>query len=238
MMKIMIYTGLMLLIALTACKEKSFREAVSFKSLRSFQTGDIEELKKKALEYEGDAGSKPKYVNELGNIYYKLGLLYLEKKNWDEAVASFKKATGYGKDSPSTYYNLAVAYGNRGRELGTKEDLNSAEKNYRLAIEKNAAFSDARYGLGILLFYEKDQKEDGLRIMEQLVSRNSDYIRGYFALGRFYYELNKPEKALAVYEALHGVLEKKSDRSEEIKLYKQQCRDNIERLMRELSGQR
>jgi len=221
---------------LISCGDTSFREKTSFKSLRGLQTADTAELEKRAKEYEGDSSGVPKYVNELSNIYYKLGFAYQNDKNWDRAIDAFQKALKYGKDPASCHYNLAVVYGNRGKDTGDGKDTALSEKHYRLALEKNPAFSDARYGLGILLFYEKNNKEEGLALMRQLVEKNRDYIRGYFALGKFYYEMDRPERALAVYEALYAQLERRSDRVEEVRLYKQQCRENIDRLMRELSG--
>lgn len=228
------FLAVFLLLA-AGCKERPFGGQSKYKSLRSVLTNDIQELRERVAELEGDKEGKHRYITELGQLHYKLGKKYLESGNWDQAVESLEKSVSYGKDTPIVYYSLALAYGNRGRELKKSEDVRKAEHNYRRALELSRDFSDARYGLSILLFYEKDEKEEAVRMMEGLVSDNRSYFPAYFALARFHYEMEKPEKALSVYEDLYTQLQKKSDRSPEIKEYKRQCRENIQRLMQELS---
>jgi len=225
----------MLLLPVWGCKERPFSEGTKYKSLRSMQTNDIQELRKRISEIEGDSTGKHNYITELGQRYYKLGLMYSDARNWDQSIEALEKSITYGKDKAMTYYSLGIAYSNRGKELKKSEDIARAEHNYRKAIEQSRDFSDARYGLGILLFYEKEDKPEGLKVMEDLVSMNRNYYMGFFALARFYYEMDKPEKALSIYEDLYAQLQKKSGDSRLMKEYREKCRENIQRLMQELS---
>lgn len=225
----------MLLIAVSSCGERPDGSS-KYKSLRSLQINDIEELKEKIAEYEGSGRSKAGYVSELSQLHYKLGKKFMERRNWDQAIASLEKSLGYGKDTAATYYSLGLAYANRGKELGRSEDILKAERNYRRALELNRDFSDASYALGILLFYEREEREEGISVMERLIAANRSYYPAHFALGRFYYEVDKKEKALSVYEAIYPELEKRASSSKQYQEYRDSCRENIERLMRELSG--
>ncbi|HSV95336.1 MAG TPA: tetratricopeptide repeat protein [Spirochaetota bacterium] len=217
--------------ALSACGDISCPMS---SPLRSVKSSAIADLKKKAAEYEARLakGDRP---DRLGQIYYDLGLKYVEDGNWDQAIASFGKAMEFGKKSAALQYYAAVSYANRGKDLGKDEDIRRAEYHYRQAIGINPDYLDAHYGLAILVYYEKGDTALGTSMMEQVVARGGTYYRAHFALGKIYYEQGKPEKALSVYEALCSELERKSDDSTLIREYRQQCGDNVRQLMKELS---
>ncbi len=224
-----------LVIAFSSCGERP-NGSSKYKSLRSLQINDIEDIKEKIDEYERSGRGKAGNISELSQLHYKLGKKFMERRNWDQAIISFEKSLSYGKDTATTYYSLGVSYANRGKELNKSEDIMKAERNYRRALELNRDFSDASYALGILLFYEKDEREEGIRVMERLIASNRSYYSGHLALGRFYYDVDKKEKALSVYEAIYPELEKRASSSKQFQEYRDSCRENIERLMRELSG--
>ncbi len=219
------------LVALSGCGDFS---CPTSSPLRSARSSAIADLKKKAAEYEARLakGDRP---DRIGQVYYDLGIRYVEDGNWDQAVASFGKAIEYGKKSAALQYYTAVSYANRGKELGKEEDIRRAEYHYRQAIGINPDYLDAQYGLAILIYYEKCDTALGTSMMEQVAARSRTYYRAHFALGRIYYEQGKPEKALSVYEALSSELESKSDDSAQIKEYRRQCDENIRQLMKELS---
>lgn len=220
------------------CKDFSCYDLLSYKAPRASKSKDVDELKKKAQKYESKAKSKQEFANELGLIYYELGQKYLDRHSWDLSIESFEKALMYGKNTAIVHYSLGVAYANKGKDLMKKEDIDRADAQYRKALEISGDYSDARYALGVLLFYEKDDKEDGIKMMEQLIMRNRSYYRAFFALGRFYYEMNKPEKSLAVYEDVYSALEKKSADSKYIQEYKDIAKQNIDQLMQEIGTSR
>jgi tetratricopeptide (TPR) repeat protein len=238
MKMIITVTVMAVVLVLQGCKERSFVEPAKYQSLRSMQTNDIEKINKKIVEYESDPSSKTRYITELNRLYFQLGQLYTGAGNWNQAIEAFENAVKYGKDDAQTQYVLGVAYANRGKEQKKAEDLGAAERHYRNAIGKKGMYPDAEYGLAVLLFYEKDAREQAVVILENLLARAPSYYRGFFALGRFYYEMNKPKKALTVYEDLYARLEKVKSDSPVMKDYRTQCRENIERIMREESGSR
>lgn len=219
------------LIVLSGCGDFS---CMTSSPLRSARSNAIADLKKKAAEYESRAG-KADRPERLGQVYYDLGMKYVEDGNWDQAILSFEKSMEYGKKSAAVQYYTAVSYANRGKQLEREEDIRRAEHHYRQATGINPDYLDAHYGLAILVYYEKGDTATGTKMMEQIVARSRTYYRAHFALGKLYYEQGKPEKALSVYESLYSELEKKSGDSDLIKEYREQCAENIRQLMKELS---
>ncbi len=70
--------------------------------------------------------------------------------------------------------------------------------------------------------------------MGNLYFRKRAYHKAGFALARFHYELGNPRKSLSIYEDLYDDLNKPAG-SPQITEYKNSCKENIERLMREIA---
>ncbi len=172
-------------------------------------------------------------LRRLGDQYSLLGTVYLEKGLWNQAVAAFEKSVARGKTTPEVLYSLGLAHANRGKEANDPDDIEKAEAFYRRALAARKDFSDARNALAILLFFERDDREQGLAMAREVVAGDSKFYIGRFTLGRFYYEMGRPREALAVYEELYSDLEKLPP-SEIIEGYKKDCRGNIQRIMAEM----
>ncbi len=75
-------------------------------------------------------------------VYAKLGLVYLTKKNYVDAVEALKVAVKQDKYNPSRHYNLALAYwGNKDgqRAISTIREaisLDPVTKKYRIFLEQ------------------------------------------------------------------------------------------------------
>lgn len=193
----------------------------------------IRDIKEKISEIEKDDVKDTKSIMRLGEQYSNLGGIYLQKSLWDQAIESYDKSLHYGRKTHGVLYSLGIAYGNRGRERDSEEDINKAEFYLKKAIELKDNFYEAQNALAILMFYHKDEKDAAISLSEEVVSRNPKYYIGRFTLGRFYYENGAPEKALPVYEDLNSDLEKLPP-SAIINEYKKQCRENIQRIMSEM----
>lgn len=85
-----------------------------------YKKGELEKAEKfylkAAASHPGDA-----------KIYARLGLLYLQQKNYSDAIESLKVAVKLDKYNPSRHYNLALAY------TGNK-DVQKAISSVREAI--------------------------------------------------------------------------------------------------------
>ncbi len=228
---------ILILVPLSNCSDFTCGDVFTPKSVRVVRDDDIDRLKRKAEDYEKGVKNRIQSAEKAGNVYQMLGEKYLERKLWDLSIESFEKAIGYGRNTPGIHNSIAVAYANRAKALNNLSDVSKAEHHYRRAMEIQPDYLEARYGLGVFLFYIKGDREGGLKEMETVVRKNRNYYRARFALARFHYEMNHPERALAIYEDLHTDLQGLPESSDVRELQKS-CKENIERLMTELSRKR
>jgi tetratricopeptide (TPR) repeat protein len=194
----------------------------------------IKEIRDRIKDIEDDNVSDTESIRRLGEQYSNLGGVYLQKGLWDLAIESYEKSIHYGRSSPGVLYSIGIAYGNRGRERDNSEDVGKSESYLRKAIDLKDNFYEAENALAILLFYHKDEKDEAVSLAKEVVSRNPKYYIGRFTLGRFYYEMGALDKALPVYEDLNADLDK-LPKSDIINAYKNQCRENIQRIMGEMT---
>ncbi len=232
--KITLFLSIFLLPIGLSCDSNTWSDIFKLKSVKSSKGQDIEELKKEISEYETQIDEKIKAGNKLGITYQKLGEKYLERKAWDLAIDSFEKAIGNGQHNPITFYSLGLSHANKSKDIPDKKSIKKAEYYYKKALKLEPDYPNARYGLAILLFYVKGEKNDGLKMMQNLVYRNKNYYNARFGLARFHYELGNLHKSLSVYEDLYADLSKAADSSTNTE-YKNNCKINIERLMKEIA---
>ena len=222
------------LFVFSGCKDSSIEDIFAYKSVKNVKKDEIVRLKQEAGKYEKKVAERMANTEQLGAIYQELGEKYNDRRSWDPAIDALKKAIGYGRDSARVHYQLALAYANRGVELDSSSDLDKAEHHYKKALSMQSLYPEARYSYSIFLYYQRDKKEKAIRMLEELVIAEPSYYEARFALGRFYYEDRNPQKALSIYEQLYADLEKQPE-SARVKEYRKNCRQNIERIMREIS---
>ena len=194
---------------------------------------NIEEMEREVEINEKQFWDKLQTMEKLGESYKKLGIKYAEMKSWTPAVDTLTKAIEHGQSGPHVHYWLAIAYANRGKELKNRKDIDMAEISYSRAIERMPTLTGARYGLAILYFYEKNEREKGIKLMNAIVRNKPDYYDAHFALGRFYYEEGEKNRALSVYQNLYSILDSKKD-SFRTKELKKSCQENITQIMLEI----
>ncbi len=222
---------------LSGCKDTSFKDVFTLKSVKNVKKDEIVRLKQEAGKYEKKVAERMSNAEQLGAIYQELGEKYNDRRSWDPAIDALKKAVGYGRDSAKVHFQLALAYANRGVELDSGADLDKAEHHYKKALSMQSLYPEARYSYSIFLYYQRDKKKKAIKMLEELVVAKPSYHQARFGLGRFYYEDGNAQKALSVYEQLYADLEKLPE-SSSVKEYRKSCRQNIERIMREISERR
>lgn len=174
-------------------------------------------------------------VNRLRQQYLLLGTIYLEKKMWDMAIDALQKAMKYGESGAAVFYQMGLAYANKGYDFNNEEDFKTAESYYRKSIEKEPNYNDPAYGLAILLFYHLNGQQEAMNLLSDITERNPAFYPARFALARFSYELGNRENSLRIYENLYDDLSK-LPKSGVINEYKNQCKQNISQITSELSG--
>ena len=171
----------------------------------------------------------------LAEQYNNIGIYYLDRKMLDLAIESFNNSIKYGNNTADIFYSLGLAHAGRSVEKKSSDDIKQAEYYYRKAISLNGKLYDAKYGLAILLFYNKDDGQyEAVNLINDILNKNMAHYQARFASGRFQYELGNKSEALAIYQKLSADIDKmpSSGISNE---YKTQCSNNIKRIKSELS---
>jgi len=205
------------------------------KELKGKSDTQIHEIREKIAELEKEPVKDVTTVGRLARQYLLLSTLYLDKKMWDMAIDALQNALKYGESGPAVFYQMALAYANRGYDMDNDDDFRTAEGYYRKAIEKHPKYDDALYGLSILLFYHRNGQDEAMTIIAELTDRNPKFYPARFARGRFLYETGNMEGALRIYEKLNEDLSS-LPASGIINEYREQCRSNITQIMSEMSG--
>ncbi|HKF36128.1 MAG TPA: tetratricopeptide repeat protein, partial [Ktedonobacteraceae bacterium] len=118
------------------------------------------------------ARAAPAYVPANGSqTAYRLGLQYMNSKNYAEAVNQFKLAQVSGNQSYETSYNLGRAYRQYGQSMKDK-DKNLFTENMKFAAEQ----------------------------FEQAVSIKPDAIDAYFQLGMTYHDLGLYNQSIGAFK--------------------------------------
>lgn len=204
------------------------------KSVRVVTQSETKRMEEELSDLTSKRTANPEVVNKIGVLYQNLGGKYNEKGAWDPAIDALQKALGYGRSTPLVHYQLAIAYANRGTQLENKDDIDKGQMHYEKALQIDPNFIEAKYGLAILLFYQKDNsRKKAVQLMEEIAKQKPTFYRARFALGRFYYENKDLNKSLSVYQDLYTDLEKMD--SPLAKEYKQACKENIQRITTELT---
>lgn len=216
----------------------SIFDVVNCNIKRDYKSGRekfYQEVKEKIQRLEKEEFKDAAAASRLAQQYNLIGTYYLESRLWDMTIDAFNNVLKYGNASDNTFYSLGLAYGNRGIEKNSKEDIGKAEYNYRKATAINPGHLDAKYALAILLFYYKaDGKDEAQILINDIIVKNRAHYPARFANGRINYELGNKEKALTLYQELLADINKmpESGLSND---YKAECTRNITRIMSELS---
>lgn len=221
-------------IFLMACGDMACREKLSCR--RQYRGPGISELLSTIAEQERRVKSGDESPARLALSYQKLGEKYLENSMWDASIETFGKALSLGRDNPLVHYSLGVAYANRAKDGKGAADIEKAEFHYRKALAINPSYKSAAYGLAIFLFYVKDEKEEGIKMLESLVAGKKSMYRERMALGRFYYDAGRYTTALSHYQALCADLDAARDNAL-VAEYRKACHDNAHQLMESISSQ-
>lgn len=201
---------------------------------KSMEDRNIQDIKDKIADLEKDQIKDVSTVNRLAEQYALLGRIFLDRKMWDQSIECYLNSEKYGGNGAAVMYALGLGYANRGYDRGSESDFAKAEEYYRKSLEKREGYDDAMYGLGVLMYYHRDGKEEGLRLITELAMKNPAHYPARFAMARMNYENGDLSRALQIYQQLQQDLDKLPD-SAAIYDYRKQCSDNIARITTEIS---
>ena len=120
-----------------------------------------------------------------GSSEYKKGVASLEKKEYEDAVKSFKEAAEKGNVEAMVAYAACLGDGK-----GIEKDEDEAEKWLKKAADSGDAMAQALYGVALM----KDEKDaEALDYLKK--SADQDSVLGQFVLGATYLSKRKEADA-------------------------------------------
>lgn len=119
--------------------------------------------------------------------YYKRGVAYGEKREFDLAIEDFNKVIALNSDSAETYYNRGFAYNSKGA-------IDRAIVDYNTAIQLNPNYALAYYNRGNA-YYEKQEFAQSITDYNKTIELNPKLAEAYYDRGEAWLHLSEWEKA-------------------------------------------
>lgn len=230
----LLFNLLIVIFFISGCDSGEDRRAiVKGKKALDRQTKDTEELNRVRGELRRTINRKIQAVKLLESASRVLGKKYLELGSYylaEEALLEAEFLKPYNafikKDLGECYYFLGLA----ALEYEERDDFFLKSRQYYLkTLELEPDLTEARYGLGLLLFFGFDEADWAIGEMQKILEQEANHIGAHFALGRFYYESGELNKSLGEYITLTRILPRNSPK-------KKKAEENIIRINREMGS--
>ena len=119
--------------------------------------------------------------------YYKRGVAYGEKGEFDLAIEDFTKVIDLNPDSAEAYYNRGFAYNSKGA-------IDRAIVDYNTAIQLNPNYALAYYNRGNA-YYEKQEFAQSITDYNKTIELKPQLAEAYYNRGEAWLHLREWEKA-------------------------------------------
>ncbi len=166
----------------------------------------IKEIQEAIKRYESVADRTIEANQQLGHYYKLLAVKYLDREMYGLALESLEDAIFYNPENPVLFQLGAVCSARMAKSAMDSQKREQyflrAEKYYNRAIELDARYVDALYGLAILYVFELDRPFDAAPLLERVLriqKKNSDAM---FLLARVYVQSRRIEEAIELYETI------------------------------------
>ncbi|TGK03194.1 hypothetical protein EHQ53_07045 [Leptospira langatensis] len=160
-----------------ASKNLAAQEAINAFLLRKGEVDNAEKGFQKILEKKPDS-----YYS-----HYQLGIIALQKKNYDSAIESFDRSWLLNSEFTASRIGKGIAYYNQGKSKEAKEEFESAMK---VDTENELA----PYNIGIVLFND-NLLDQSVNIFKDIIKKNPDFPDAYFQLSYIYFKKGDLEAA-------------------------------------------
>lgn len=158
--------------------------------------------------------------------FNNLGIAYMEKEQYDEAISQFEKAVQMDPTFEIGYYNLGVAYTGKGQyeealaryqkvlqidpdhaqthfKLGSiyqrRGSYDLAMEEYKKAIETKPDYAQAHFNLG-LLYGKKEMFNQASESFNEAIRSNPSYIKPYIYLGLMHKAIKGYDTAIEIFK--------------------------------------
>ncbi|HUX12896.1 MAG TPA: tetratricopeptide repeat protein [Spirochaetia bacterium] len=166
----------------------------------------IKELKAALDKYRKIVAEKVSAADSATEYYKMLALAYIEDKMYGLALDALSDAVRLEPENPVLFYYAGVSAARMGKgELNPQTGqtyLDRAERYYRRAIALDPTYSDAEYGLGVLLTFELNRPLDAEPVVKQLLQQQKNDTDAMFLLARIYVVTGRVEDAASLYEKI------------------------------------
>ncbi len=128
--------------------------------------------------------------------YVNLGVLYIAKRNWSEAINTFEKLLEFPAQYPDYF-----AYNYLGWIYSEKEDYEMAFQTLRKAITSNPTYAPARYNMGLTLF-SLGYENKAIQEFQKATALNPHFSQARHQLGLVYMKKKMFEEALPEFRSV------------------------------------
>jgi len=128
-----------------------------------------------------------------GWIFSRLGWLYLQQENKDEAIASYERAAQLNPSDCESLSDLATAYLETGKVV-------DAERVYKWSLATDEEYAPAHNGLGLVAIRKQDLPA-ARGHFEKAVQLDPDLLEAQLNLGRIYKIMGAKARARACFKA-------------------------------------
>jgi protein O-mannosyl-transferase len=130
-------------------------------------------------------------------VYFAIGYMYNERKNYNEAYKYYNKATELAN-------NWAWAWCNKGNVLKNLGKYDDALKCYDKAIELKQDFHETFYNKGLMLS-NMGKHEEAIKCFDKVLGIKPDFANVWFSKGLLLNNLQKPEVAIKFFDKALGI---------------------------------
>ncbi len=169
-------------------------------------TAHIEKLKAAIEKYRKVVNAKVNAADSETEYYKMLALAYLDSKMYGLALDALTSAVRLEPANPVLFYYAGIAAGMMGKAdldpSAARDYFGRSEKSYRRALALDPNYSEAMYGLGVLLTFELHEPSQAEPIVKKLVSLQPNDTDAQFLLARIYVETGRTEDAARLYDGI------------------------------------
>lgn len=169
---------------------------------------DIASWEEAIKEYNKIIDLKIKAYERTHLLHRKIAKELMERGFWKEAAKHLQEAIKLCPTEYLNHYFLGICYAN----IGKVEPifLDEAIKQYTTSLTLKPSHPQSYYGLGMVYFYGKREREKGIECMKKAISYDNAYREAHVALAQFYYESGKYKEAIQSYKSAISLYPKKS----------------------------
>lgn len=165
-------------VTLTACTDNAFLRRLQEMEIGVKNPSSIEELQTAIKKYQGKVNTILMSEQKIGGWYKILGRRYMDKKMYKKAIEAFQGALEYYPENQHVFYQIGVCA------------AILAKSSLTFPAEISASDKQAYFDLSVAAY-------------KRAVELDPNYTRAVYALSVLYvFELNEPEKAIAIMEPI------------------------------------